>query len=155
LPGALLALTLTVLACAAPGPGPSPPSPPPVATVAQGKPVPAVQLALRFRPERLQLGDEVALELTLSALADVARVRVALRLPPEVRLVAGPSDWEGALAAGARRVLTFPVRLAGAGRFDVGASAEVMEGPYAGQVSGAAVYVDATPGAVRWSSDPL
>jgi hypothetical protein len=123
--------------------------------VAQGKPVPPVQLALAFRPARPRLGEEADLVVSLVALADVPRARVTLRLPPEVRLVTGSPVWDGALAAGSRRPLTFRVLLAHPGRFDLGARAEVLEGPQAGQVSGAVLYVDATAAEVRWSPDPL
>ncbi len=139
---------LTALACAAPPPGP-PPAAAPVAPAAD-KPLPAVQLALAIRPEQFRPGEEVDLEATVAALADVERVRVTLRLPPEIRLARGPAWWEGPVSAGARRTLAFRVVVAGPGRLDLGATAEVLDGPYAGQVSGAVLSLEATVGAVRW-----
>jgi len=152
----LVMLALSALACTGPPSGSalSPATSPQPGTVGQSKPGPPVQLALAFRPERPRRGEEVDLELTVRALAALSRVRVVLRVPPEVRLVDGPQVWEGPLAIG-ERALAFRVVLGGPGRFTVGASAEVLEGPYAGQIAGAVLFVDATAEEVRWSPDPL
>jgi hypothetical protein len=148
----LAALALTGLACAGPSPGPaSSPAPAPArVAAAPGKPLPAVQLALAFRPDRFRPGEEVDLEATVAALADIARVRITLRLPPEIRLAGSPAWWEGPVPAGARRTLAFRVVVARTGRLELGATAEVLDGPYAGQVSGAVLSLDAAAGEVRW-----
>jgi len=151
-----MTLCLTVLACAGPGGrDPWPAAGTASGAVAAGKPAPPVRLALAFRPESPRRGEEVDLELTLHALADLPRVRVKLRLPPEVKLVGGSDAWEAPLTADSRHRLTFRVLLAGRGGFSLGASAEVLEGSYTGQMAGAVLFVDATTEAVRWSPDPL
>src|SRR2546425_13341003 len=76
----VMTLCLTVLACAGPaGRNPWPAAGTASGAVAAGKPAPPVRLALAFRPESPRRGEEVDLELTLHALADLPRVRVKLR----------------------------------------------------------------------------
>jgi hypothetical protein len=144
--GWLAALVVVALACARAGPSVSPA----VAIGAEGKPVPPVQVTLAFRAARLRRGEEVMLDLTLTATSALPRVRAVLRLPAEVRLIEGASAWEGPLNVDAPRRLTVRVQVEGGGRFTLGASAEILEGPYAGQIAGAALDLDATGDDIRW-----
>jgi hypothetical protein len=47
--------------------------------------------------------------------------------------------------------VTVRLRVVADGRFTLGASAEILEGPHAGQVAGAVIYVDAAGPDLRWS----
>ncbi len=72
-----------------------------------------------------------------------------------MKLVTGNDAWEAPLTADSRHRLTVRVQLTGRGKFSLGASAEVLEGSYSGQMAGAVLFVDTTAEAVRWSPDPL
>jgi hypothetical protein len=122
---------------------------------APGRKAPPVQLALAFGSERLRRDADVDLDLTVTALRSLPRVWIVLRLPSEVRLTGGSPVWEGPLSVDAARRMTVRVRVGGRTRFTLGASAEILEGPYAGQVAGAVLYVDATREEIRWSREPL
>jgi hypothetical protein len=152
--GALLAarglvLTLlTTLACAGPAPTAS------SALSTAGKPVPPVELTLAFPSPPPRRHVETTLDLTLAATTVLPRVRAALRIPPEVRLTDGATVWEGPLSPVTAERTTVRVVVVGRGRFTLGASARILEGPYAGQVAGTVLYVDATGEDIRWSREP-
>jgi hypothetical protein len=127
----------------------------PTAVRVQAKPLPPAEVTLAFRPEVFRRGEEVDLQLTLTTAVALSRVSATLRLPPQIRSGGEATVWEGPLTPGTPRTLTFRVRIAAADRFDLGASVEILEGPYAGQVAGTIVHVDATGPEIRSSLHPI
>ena len=97
---------------------------------------------------------DTGLDLTVRATSELPQVKVNLRLPAEISLISGSLSWTGTLHAGEERRLAQRVRVVRPGDFTLGASAEILDGPYQGQVAGAVLYIHATPDAVRWSRNP-
>jgi hypothetical protein len=121
------------------------------------EPQPAVTIALGFPGVAPRLREPVPLRVSAWSTRAHPRVRLTLRLPPEVVAVTdGPLAWEGRLDSGAEVHLEARVVLTAPGRYRVGATAEVLEGPFAGQVAGAVLHllVDGDGAGVRWGPEP-
>lgn len=115
---------------------------------------PPVVLTFALPDETSGMQQDTSVDLTVRATSELPQVKVDLRLPAEISLISGSLSWTGALRAGEERRLAQRIRVVRPGDFTLGASAEILEGPYQGQVAGAVLYIHATPAAVRWSRNP-